>query len=315
MTVATTNTNVWSKDELLKKSQRYAAIMCSHSKDSWEYAFWSTLVLELLGRASLSNVSPTLLADAKDWNNIYSALGHAPKAQKFIPKSIDISSVFTRLKEVISGFTTDNVSFSILHMSRRNSELHSADAPFDSIKNSAWLPSFYQTSEILLISMGESLELLIGKPEAKIAKKMIAAANDDSAKIIAKTVNGYKVVWESNNELMKKKLSEQASAWATKQNGHRVKCPSCESDALVTGEASAAPIKTIKDDLITEKQEYMPNKFECIACGLKVTGLSHLSACGLNGTFTATHTYDAVDYYTPIHDDDPFDGYEPDFND
>lgn len=311
MSTPLTSSNVWSKDDLLKKAQRYAQIMASHPKDSWEYAFWSTLVLELLARAALSNVSPTLLADPKDWNNIYSALGHTPKAAKFTPKSIDMTSVFSRLKDVVMGFTPEHESFGVLHMSRRNQEFHSGETPFDSIKNSAWLPSFYQACAILLSSMGEKLDFLVGKVEAKLAKKLVDAANDESAKAIAKSVNAYKVIWESKDDAEKKKLASQASVWATKHNGHRVKCPACKNDALVIGVASSTPIKTIKNDEITEKQEFLPTKFECVACGLKITGLSHLSACGLGDTYTATFVYDAAEYYTP---EDPFEGYEPDFN-
>lgn len=308
-------TDSWSKGNLLNKAISYSQIMSSHSKDSWEYGFWSALVLEMLGRAALSNINPALLADARDWSNLYNALGFTPKASKFVPKSIDISSVFTRLKDTVSEFNSDNESFCILHMARRNSELHSGEVPFISIKNSQWLPSFYQSSEILLNSMGESLDLLIGKDEAVLAKKMILAANDESAKSIAKTINAFKEVWDTKNEPDKNTLIRQASMWAIKQSGHRVTCPSCKSEALVTGEAIAAPIKTIKDDQITEKLEYMPNKFECIACSLKLSGFSHLSACGLGDTYTATFVYDAADYYKPDEEYDPFEGYEPDFND
>lgn len=303
--------NSWSAKGLIAKAQRYAQIMGTHPKDTWEHAFWSTLVLELLARASLSNVSPTLLADPRDWNNIYSALGHTPKVTKFVPKSIDISSVFARLAVVISGFTSQHESFAVLHMSRRNEELHSSETPFDSIKNSAWLPHFYEVCEVLLSSVGENLEFLVGKSEASIARHLIAAANDESAKAIAKSIDEHNQRWNAKGADEKTKLSGQASIWATKQDGHRVKCPACSSDALVAGTASTPPIKTISGDLITEKQEFIPTKFECIACGLKISGLSQLGVCGLGDAFTATTTYDAAQYYAP---EDQFAGYEPDFN-
>lgn len=303
--------NGWSKDDFLKKAQRYAQIMCAHSRDSWEFAFWSTLTLELLARAALSNVSPTLLADPKDWNNIYYALGHTPKVARFTPKSINISFVFSRLKDVIPGFTTDHESFAVLHMSRRNEELHSGETPFDSIKNSAWLPSFYETCETLLTSMGETLELLIGADEAEFAKMMVRAANDESAKAIDKIVNAHKILWESKEDGEQKKLENQATVWATRHKGHRVKCPACKNDALVVGAPFAAPIKTMKGDEITEKVQFLPARFECVACGLKISGLSHLASCGLGDAFTTTFVYDAVEYYAP---EDPFEGYEPDFN-
>jgi hypothetical protein len=45
--------------------------MAEHPRDDWQFAFWSSLALELLARAVVSNLSPTLLAEKTDWNNIY----------------------------------------------------------------------------------------------------------------------------------------------------------------------------------------------------------------------------------------------------
>lgn len=305
------STNPWHKDDLLRKAQKYSQIMCTFSRDSWDYAFWSTLVLELLARAALSNVSPTLLADAKDWNNIYSALGHTPKATKYTPKSIDISSVFERLKNTVPQFTPDHENFCASHMSRRNEELHSGGNPFTSLKISSWLPSFYQACNALLTSMDESLELLLGESEAAIANQMVSASSDESAKSIAKSINAYRTIWEDLTQSEKDTRSAQASAWATKHHGHRAECPSCKNTAVVMGTAYFAPIKSIKDDEITERQEFIPTRFECIACGLKISGLAQLSACGLGDTYTATFTYDAAEYYVQ---QDMYEGYEPDFN-
>ena len=61
-------------------------------------------------------------------------------------------------------------------------------------------------------------------------------------------------------------------------------------------------------DVITEKQHFLPAQFECVACGLKMTGLSHLSAAGLGDGFTATTVYDAAELYAQEPE------FEPDFN-
>ena len=302
----------WAKDSLLNKAQRYSQNMGSHSKDSWEYAFWSSLVLEFLARSALANISPTLLADSKDWNNLYSALGFSPKAKKFTPRSISISMVFSRLKDVLQDFNSDHETFGVLHLERRNEELHSGNTPFDSIKNSAWLPKFYEVCKALLESLGEDLGFLFGSQEATLALKLIDAANDKSAKAIRKSISAHNTIWEGKPPAEKDEQINLAKGWATKQYGHRVQCPSCDQVALVFGEASAAPLVSIENGEITEKQEYVPNRFECVACGLKISGLSHLSACQLGDTYTATCCYDAADYYA--EEDDPYAGYEPDFN-
>lgn len=308
---ATQQQHSWSKDALLAKAQRFAEQMLSHPKDDWRFALWSTLVLELLGRAALARVNPALLAEAKDWNNVYFSLGFTPTATKFVPKSIDVSSVFSRLQEILPAFTKELEGFAVLHMARRNEELHAGGTPFDSLKTTAWLPVYYQTCSILVESLGETLELLLGKEEATFASTIITAYRDESAKAVLKSVAAHKTVWEGKSEPERTKLSNQASTWATRQDGHRVHCPACGNDALVTGSAIAAPFQKIEDELMVETQQYLPAKFECVACQLKIAGLSQLTACGLGDTYTATFTYDLADYYAP---NDDYAGYEDDNN-
>jgi hypothetical protein len=308
---ATQQQHSWSKVALLAKAQRFAEQMLSHPKDDWRFALWSTLMLELLGRAALARVNPALLAEAKDWNNLYYSLGFTPTATKFVPKSIDVSTVFGRLQEILPTFTKELEGFAVLHMARRNEELHAGDTPFDSLKTTAWLPVYYHACSVLIESLGETLELLLGKDEAALAATIITAYKDDSAKAVLKSIAAHKTVWKGKTDPERTKLSNQASTWATRQSGHRAHCPACGNDALVTGTAIAAPFQKVEDGLMVETQQYLPSKFECVACQLKIAGLSQLTACGLGDTFTATFTYDLADYYAP---NDNYASYEDDNN-
>ena len=40
-----------------------------------------------------------------------------------------------------------------------------------------------------------------------------------------------------------------------------------------------------------QRQTMLPSSFECLACKLKISGISKLSACGLGDAFTATSTF------------------------
>ena len=83
----------WSSDALLTKAQRYAERMVEHAKDDWRFALWSSLALELLLRAALARISPALLAEKNDWNNIYFALGHEPRSRSLYPnRSVPLRS-------------------------------------------------------------------------------------------------------------------------------------------------------------------------------------------------------------------------------
>ena len=122
-----------------------------------------------------------------------------------------------------------------------------------------------------------------------------------------KAIAVHKTAWESKDAKERAKLANRASTWATRQTGHRVVCPACGNDALVNGAPISAPLRKLDGDLIVETQEYLPAKFECVACELKISGLSQLSACGLGNTFKVTSTYDAAEYYAPA---DEYSGYE-----
>jgi hypothetical protein len=52
----------------------------------------------------------------------------------------------------------------------------------------------------------------------------------------------------------------------------------------------------------------LPAHFECVACGLKVAGLSYLMAAGLGDGFTGTVTFDVGELYPQEPE------FEPDFN-
>ncbi|WP_111112663.1 hypothetical protein [Stenotrophomonas maltophilia] len=302
----------WDPEALYLKAQRYVQHMGDLESDDWQYALWSGFSLEFLARAALANVSPALLAEAdKGWGSLYHALGFNPIEERFTPKSIAVSEVFRRIAAIFPSFTKEHESFGILHTGRRNAELHSGDPGFDGIKGSSWQPRFYQTSEALLSSMGMTLEDFLGIGEAKVARQLIAAAIDGSAKAVKGDVEAHSKVWRAKSEKERVMLGAQAAIWATRQAGHRVECPACASQALVVGEPVSPPVQILRDGEIVEKQEHLPDQFECVACGLKIAGLSRLTVIGLGDRYKKTQTYDASEYYAP---QDDFAGYEEDNN-
>ena len=299
----------WSPDGLLAKSQMYFEEMLKHSRDEWQFAHWSSLALELLARAALANISPTLLADAKSWDNTYYALGHTPITTKFSPVSIGIRDVLTRLQAVLPAFTPDMEKNAGIHMGRRNEELHSGGSPFNGLSSTAWLPAVYEACSVLAESVGENLAFLVGKEEAITATTLIDAARDKSAAAVKGSVEAHKKVWESKAQADRDRLAEQAKVWATPYAGHRVNCPACGSDALVYGYPIAEPLKSIQDDEITERQQHLPSQFECVACGLKISSYAQLNVCGLGEPYTSTSVYSAADFYA-----DAMQEYEEDNN-
>jgi hypothetical protein len=301
----------WDSTALLSKAQRYIEEMQEHSHSDWKAVLWSSLALELLARAALSKFSPALLADPASWHNLSYALGYVPKVPKFFPKSIAMADVLARLSELLPEFDEELQKFCRVHIGNRNAELHSADMPFEGASSSTWLASFYRSCAVLGNSLGMSLIDLFDGDEAKAANTVIAAAKDAAANSVKGSINAHKTVWEAKPERDRTKLAAQADVWARRQEGHVVTCPACSSKALLHGDPITEPKKTIKEDFITETQTCLPTRFECVACNLKISGLSQLAASGLGDPFKKTSTYDAADYYKP---DDDMSGYEDDNN-
>lgn len=287
----------WSKDALFSKAQRYAEEMFENEHGDWKFGFWSALTLEMLIRSALSNISPTLVAEGKDWNNLLYAVGHDPNVQKFTPKSADISGLLKRSESVFPDFTREMLNFCVSHINRRNGELHSGSIPFDGLGTSVWLPMFYTVALTLLTQIGESIESLFGADEADEIYAHIQALKDEAAKSVKGTINAHKTIWDEKDGAEKEKLMKQAETLSTRHHGHRISCPSCDNVALVFGSNSGAPKTIVDEDGVIEKQTMRPASFECVACGLKISGYSKLVACGLGDTFTSTTHYDATEYF------------------
>jgi hypothetical protein len=300
----------WDAEALFLKAQRYAEYMLGDIPDEQE-ALFAGLTLEFLARAALANVSPALLADTSNWQNLLHSLGFSPTESKFAPKSIAAAELFRRLTAVIPDFTQEIESFCVIHTGRRNAELHSGEAAFDGVPNSNWSPRFYKACEVLLASIGERLESLVGEEEADTARKLIIAAADQSAKAAKGDVGAHKKVWEAKSADDQESLAAGAKIWATRQAGHRVQCPACKSVALIQGEPVGPTHTKLEENEITEVQEYLPTHFECIACSLKVLGLSRLNAISLGDRYKSTSTYDAAEYYAP---EDRYPDFEEDNN-
>jgi len=106
----TVSPHPWHSETLYTKALLYMGQMESSIVDEWQYGLWSALCLELLSRAALAHISPILLADLNNWQNINYALGKAITIKKFSPASIQTKEVLSRLKELVQQFRIQTVT-------------------------------------------------------------------------------------------------------------------------------------------------------------------------------------------------------------
>ena len=292
----------WSEEALFGKARLYIEQMELFTADDWQLGLWSALSLELLARASLAHISPVLLADKDNWRNLMHALGADPTEKKFTPSSLSFAEVLNRLLELLPEFTGEMAKFCAIHSGRRNAELHSGELTFASVGTSEWLPSFYESCKVLLESMGKQLSSFVSNPES--AEDMIASLKDAAAKAVQGDIKAHRQVWSNMDKGDQEIARAQAEARATPQTGHRVACPACSSPALVQGDAAGTVTTNIKDGDVVKRQTMVPSIFACLACGLRVSGLSKLSACGLGNAFTWTSTYSAAEFFELYTEED-----------
>ncbi len=312
----------WSEEALFNKAQIYAEEMESYAADEWQYGLWSTFVLELLARAALAHTSPVLLADASNWRNITYALGQAPTAKRFNPVSIPVTEVILRLEELIPDITKEISGICSRHLQRRNAELHSGELIFSELGTSKWLPNFYLASKALLAVMNKDLDDIFANAESAVS--MIEAMEDQAAKAVEQDIKAHRQVWNNKPKEEKELSLGQATNWATRHGGHRVDCPACGSPALLQGSPSGT-VSTEVDETtgeVIQRQTMLPTYFECVACGLKIAGLSKLSACDLGDAFTAKSVFPAAEFFELYSEEDLEEAraegrlvYEEDFND
>ena len=309
----------WSEETLFTKAKLYAELMENNIVDDWQFGFWSTLSLELLARAALAHISPVLLAENRDWRNLAYVLGKGPTTEKFTPRSLSTGEVFARLAELAPSFSKEVRDFCVEHTERRNLELHSGELAFANLKASDWLPKFYFACQEILKSMDKELEDFFSKPIE--AQKMINEHDSAVADAVAKDISAHERVWSHKSDDEKDKASLQATVWATRHVGHRAECPSCESQALIQGSPCGPVTTEVVGDELVQRQSQLPSSFECIACGLKITGISKLAACGLGDTFVKKSTFTAAEFFN-LHTEEELEDarnevpeYEPDFND
>jgi len=287
----------WSQESLFSKAQIYAEVMLEHQDTNWQFGLWSAFVLEMLIRATVANISPVLIADNKDWNNLLYALDKPIKKSKFVAKSASISDLIQRLEDLINDFTREHANFCVHHVERRNSELHSGNMPFENLGSSSWVPNFFTVCDVLTKEIDESLESLFGTDIANQANEEIEAFKDDTAKAVKGTIAAHKAVWKEKTTAEKEQATTQANTVMLRHYGHRIQCPACESTGLLLGKAIGEVKREINDPKIIEKQVMRPESFQCIACGLKINGYSKLLTSGLGDTYLSTSTFDAIEYF------------------
>lgn len=289
----------WERDPLFSKARLFFERAFDFDREDPRFGLWCALGIELLARAALASVSPTLLAEPDDEHrHLLHALGRG--AERLSHKSIGSAKVFALCRTLFDGFREEDQRACTALLNRRNDELHTGGAPFDEYPTNVWLAGFYRACNALASALGETLEIVLGKDEAEIAAKTLAIDQNDTKQRVASSIAAHKKVFDAKDPpeqtALQKNAAEQGERLAHHRY-HRTVCPSCKSIALLQGDAFGKEHVSHGDDEIIVKQSVAPTSFSCLACGLKLSGFSELTEAGLSGHYTRTTMFTPEDYY------------------
>lgn len=292
----------WTKDALFSKAKLFIDKAAEEDKDSPFYGIFSALALELLSRAALANISPTLLAETGDGQrNIVYALGLPNSTSN--PKSITVKQVLALCKELIPDFNADLLKLAQSMTDRRNEELHSGGAAFSEYNQDLWIGLFYKACKVLAESMGESLVTFLGKKRAIEAEALISENDGKVIKDVRDRISYRKKTYEedltNDKAVIEAKIEQnRAKIFQLVHEGfHMVKCPCCGHDALIYGTESTGSHDVVSGDVVIEKHDVIPSSFRCYVCGLKLTSYAELQAADLPLHYTNTYEYDPIEYF------------------
>jgi len=296
----------WERDPLWAKARLFFERAFSESRDDPAFGLWCSLGLELLARAALASVSPTLLAEP---DNEHRYLLHALNrgSERTPRKSIAAAQVFSLCRTLFPPFTEEDFKAALALINRRNEELHSGAAAFDEYRPSQWLAGFYRACRSLSTAMGECLVSLFGEEEANVATRILTENQSDVRQRIQSSIAAHRKVFQDKSEQERKDATTKAEELGSQlamQRHHRVTCPACQCIATVQGTPFGKDHITQGDGCIVVRQPVSPTSFSCSACGLKLQGYAELEAANLGGHYTRTRTCSPEEYYGLINPED-----------
>jgi hypothetical protein len=183
---------MWDYDSLWQKARQYIDRAYAQDREDALFAFWASLALEFVARATLAKFSPALLADPTDSSSLLSALGLAQTSK---PKSITITTVYLRCMAINVEFTKELADACTTISERRNSELHSGASAFEELKTSSWLAQFYKACLVLLRMQSKELADFLPSDEVAAAIQMIDGLDqsyrDEAKKLIGTAKSSF----------------------------------------------------------------------------------------------------------------------------
>lgn len=284
---------------LMGKSKAFIrkALVAKGNGDHADYQLWASLSLELLAKAALAAIHPSLIVDVqKNPNAILSACGIEVNARV---ATIGADTAYIRLKHTAAPRFNHAVYEACKGMADlRNAHLHSGELPFDGRAADAWESGFWHACEVVLDSIKSSLDEWLGGTNAQEPKAIIvaaaqakkAAAKERIAESARNFIERVSKAKDREQLIEKSKHLRPSLYWDTFKrpldNHWLEKCPACSALAVAGGDKT---YERLADDQDYEDGGwelvdigYATEELHCPTCELNLWGEDELEAAGIS---------------------------------
>ena len=271
--------------------------------------------MELLAKAHLAGIHPSLVVEPDNTNSLLEANGIATGTAV---RTISAHVAYARLKHTVPHFSTPVFEECRRLAERRNAELHSGDAAFAAMPYDAWEGDFWNAAELLLSNMGSDLQQWLGA-DAQAPKALLRAYRRAESTAARQRVKHHASEFKKSDlgKLSKAKFEAlvhetlhrpiERSAFRYDYGFYwRQECPACKTIGALAGDEAweelADDQRDADDGYEIIERGFAPVEFHCPTCGLSLVGEAAVSAAGLADEFVDTEEREIT--YEPDYGND-----------
>lgn len=295
---------MWDYDGLIGKAQMYCKRAEGVAAEDDSFAVWLLLGLEFILRAPLARVHPAMLADPNG-DAIMHAFGYpgAPDAKD--PKSIQITTVISRLRRVIKEFTKEREDDASILTALRNRELHTSEAALATVDVAFWLPRFTRVAEVICTYLGLDPTDVVGSEVMGHGRALVDAEDKKLVHDVRIRIASAKTFAEQliDTEVHSRHSAAQDSRFAAAQ---LVDCPACGLEVELIVEPIRTTNERIDDDRILRDVISVARRLHCPVCGLTLQSTAEVSGAGLPQQYTRTEAESLEDRYLSSYEPDDY---------
>lgn len=309
---------MWDHKSLLDKARLYYR-RASAAQDEATLAHWVVLGFELLVRARLSHMNPSLLADRGTLSAL-SAAGHplSPEELKKV-RSISMSEALKRCTAISLGMTDHDREFADKVSRWRNEEVHTGKNSLSDLSSSAWKPRLFHLTKIIAEEQGSSLEDLFGTEGAPAANTHVSAhvsaVRNETNRYIGEA-RGRWLKLDDDERALRREAAQEVTTIDHIFGARDVTCPACGEHAWVTSEPVRRSNPIVDGERIRQTATLLPVRLDCHHCGLFLPTNEHLVDAKLGDEWEDKYEVHPLDIF-PISVSDILEaeGVEPDDQD